>query len=157
MPQNKRESLIFTILMCSFMVIVMSVYNVGLHDGFSIETIKKAWVGFPLAFIIAGICDWFIVSKVGKKIAFKIVKPTDKVIKQVLVISTCMVCGMVILMSLYGAIEGVGFSKLTLLAWMQNIPRNFIVAWPLQIIIAGPIVRFVFRKAFPVGTIVDVK
>lgn len=31
MPQNKRESLIFTIIMCFTMVLWMSMYNVTLH------------------------------------------------------------------------------------------------------------------------------
>lgn len=29
MPQNKRESLIFTVMMCFFMVFFMSIYNVA--------------------------------------------------------------------------------------------------------------------------------
>lgn len=33
MPQNKRESLIYTVLMCFVMVFWMSMYNVTLHMG----------------------------------------------------------------------------------------------------------------------------
>lgn len=33
MPQNKRESLIYTVLMCFCMVLWMSMYNVILHMG----------------------------------------------------------------------------------------------------------------------------
>jgi hypothetical protein len=156
MPQNKKESLIYTVLMCSFMVFIMSVYNVSLHEGFSGESIQKAWLGFPLAFIIAFICDWFIISGPAKKLAFQILKPEDIVIKKVIIISSCMVCGMVIMMSLFGAVENAGVSSGILLAWLQNIPRNLILAFPLQILIAGPIVRFLFRRAFPVGTIIEI-
>ena len=31
MPRNKRESLIYTVLMCFTMVLWMSIYNVTLH------------------------------------------------------------------------------------------------------------------------------
>ena len=48
MPQNKRESLIYTVLMCFCMVLWMSMYNVTLHmGGFSLEVLKEGWLGFP--------------------------------------------------------------------------------------------------------------
>lgn len=67
-----------------------------------------------------------------------------------------MVVPMVIIMSLYGAGEGcfhTGMWSGIFMQWLHNIPFNFIMALPFQLIIAGPLVRFVFRKAFPVGTI----
>lgn len=49
MPQNKRESLIYTVLMCFCMVLWMSMYNVTLHmGGFSMEVLKEGWLGFRL-------------------------------------------------------------------------------------------------------------
>ena len=39
--------------------------------------------------------------------------------------------------------------------WLMNIPRNFVMALPLQLLIAGPLVRKVFRTAFPMGTVLD--
>ena len=69
MPQNKRESLIYTILMCFCMVFWMSMYNVFMHTGqFSIATLQEGWMGFPFAYIFAMICDWCIVSGPAKKI-----------------------------------------------------------------------------------------
>ena len=45
MPQNKRESLIFTIIMCFTMVLWMSMYNVTLHmGGFSMTVLKEGWL-----------------------------------------------------------------------------------------------------------------
>lgn len=49
MPKHKRESLIYTVMMCFVMVLWMSVYNVTLHMGqFGVETLKEAWLGFPV-------------------------------------------------------------------------------------------------------------
>lgn len=46
MPQNKRESLIYTFIMCFMMVFWMSIYNVSLHMGeLSMESIKAGWLG----------------------------------------------------------------------------------------------------------------
>lgn len=45
MPMHKRESLIYTIMMCFTMVLWMSIYNVTLHMGtLNMETIKEAWL-----------------------------------------------------------------------------------------------------------------
>jgi hypothetical protein len=150
MPKSKNESLVYTVLMCTFMVFFMSVYNLSLHFGFSWETIQKAWQGFPLAFLIAILCDCFIVSGPAKKLAFTIIDPSSASgVKKIVAISTCMVCGMVLCMSLYGAVHSVGFSNQLLLAWLKAIPMNFMMALPLQLVIAGPIVRFLFAKVFP--------
>ena len=70
MPQNKRESLIYTFIMCFMMVFWMSIYNVSLHmGGLSMESIKAGWLGFPIAYIFAMCCDWFFVSKIAKGFA----------------------------------------------------------------------------------------
>ena len=159
MPQNKRESLIFTVMMCFFMVFFMSIYNVACHHGaFNLEIIKDAWLGFPIAYCFAMCCDWFLVSGLAKGFAFRfLVKPESAPLKKVLAVSCCMVVPMVIIMSFYGAMEavisgGAGWNRL-LLIWITNIPRNFIMALPLQLLVAGPVIRGLFRRLFPEGTV----
>ena len=158
MPQNKRESLIYTFIMCFMMVFWMSIYNVSLHmGGLSMESIKAGWLGFPIAYIFAMCCDWFFVSKLAKGFAFKyLVKPDSSVLRKVISVSCCMVVPMVIIMSLYGAVEVSiemgNFSNLLMMR-LTNIPKNFVMALPYQLIIAGPVVRFVFRAAFPEGKV----
>ena len=52
MPQNKRESFIYTVIMCFTMVLWMSIYNVTLHTGtFNAQVIKDAWLGLSLIHI----------------------------------------------------------------------------------------------------------
>lgn len=121
------------------------------------ESIKAGWLGFPIAYIFAMCCDWFFVSKIAKGFAFKyLVKPDSSVLRKVISVSCCMVVPMVIIMSLYGAVEVSiemgNFSNL-LMMWITNIPKNFVMALPYQLIIAGPAVRFVFRAAFPEGKV----
>ena len=66
MPQNKRESLIFTIMMCFVMVLWMSFYNVALQQGrFGPETLAAGWLGFPIAYLLGMCCDWFVASKIS--------------------------------------------------------------------------------------------
>ncbi len=72
MPQNKRESLIYSVMMCFTMVLWMSMYNVTLHmGGFSTELLREGWLGFPIAVVFAFCMDWFVVSGLAKGIAFR--------------------------------------------------------------------------------------
>ena len=158
MPQNKRESLIYTVMMCFVMVLWMSFYNVALQQGrFTLETLAAGWLGFPFDYVVGMCCDWFVASRIAKGVAFRfLVKPQDSVLKKVLCISCGMVVVMVVLMSLYGACEGAfhtGNWAGVPGNWLVNIPRNFIMALPLQLLLAGPLVRRVFRAAFPEGKV----
>lgn len=57
MPRNKRESLIYTVLMCFTMVLWMSIYNVTLHMGaLNLTTIREAWIGFRSPMCLQ--CAW---------------------------------------------------------------------------------------------------
>ena len=133
MPRNKRESLIYSIIMCFTMVLWMSMYNVTLHMGhLSLETIREGWIGFPFAFVYAFLFDWFIVSGPAKGIAFRyFVSPESSTLRKVITISCCMVVPMVFVMSLYGGLEACvksGALNQLLIIWLTNIPKNIIMA-----------------------------
>ena len=160
MPRNKRESFIYSVIMCFTMVLWMSMYNVTLHMGhLSLETIREGWIGFPFAFVYAFLFDWFIVSGPAKGIAFRyFVSPESSTLRKVITISCCMVVPMVFVMSLYGGLEACmksGAWNQLLIIWLTNIPKNIIMALPFQLIVAGPLVRRVFRTAFPEGTVLQ--
>ena len=166
MPINKRESLLFTFIMCFCMVLWMSIYNVALqHGAINGEVVAAAWLGFPVAYIFAMCCDWFVASPLAKGFAFKYLVTPGKSspLAMTLAVSSCMVVPMVIIMSLYGACEGLTHMPGGILAnlysvpaiWMINIPHNFVMALPWNLLVAGPISHFVFRRAFPVGTVFE--
>lgn len=162
MPTNKRESLIFTVIMCACMVYGMSVYNVALiQGGLSAETFAQAWMGFPPGYIVAMCCDWFIAGRLAKGFAFRfLVKPgLTRPSLITLAVSSCMVVPMVVLMSLYGSFEAVFHTGAAFAAvpamWLRNIPVNFVMALPLNLLVAGPIARAAFRRAFPLGTVLE--
>ena len=68
MPTNKKEGIIFTVMMCSLMVIGMSIYNLWVHNSLNIIALA---IGFIPGFIVAFVLDVFIVGVVAKKLAFK--------------------------------------------------------------------------------------
>lgn len=150
MGQTKLQKSIFTLMMCFSMVLGMTIYNMLLNEGFHSQFFPHLLKDFWLGFIVALLLDIFIVGKIAKPIAFKIVKPNKdtKTIKIVLAISSCMVVGMVLFMSMYGAITAVGFSSMALKIYPLCVARNFIVALPLNLLIVSPLVRFSFGKMF---------
>lgn len=155
MPVNKKENLVYTFLMVIFMASVMTTYNIAMHDGFSISMLKKAWLIFPFTFTIAFIVEWFFVSKIAFSLIRKFIKESDPLHKKILISALCFVTQMVIIMSIIGSLLFNNFDENWFSELLITIPRNFIMAYPLQVIVAGPLVGFLFRKLFPLGTIVE--
>lgn len=152
MGQTKLQKLTFTTMMCFGMVLGMTIYNMLLNEGFHSQFFNHLLKDFWLGFIVALLLDILVVGKLAKPIAFKIVKPTPetKQIKIILAISGCMVVGMVLCMSMYGAIVAVGFNTAALKLCPLCIIRNFIMALPLNLLVVSPLVRFSFGKIFAV-------
>lgn len=155
MPTNKRESLIFTFIMCFAMVLWMSIYNVALHQGaLTMGAVAQAWLGFPVAYVFAMCADWFVAAPLAKGFTFRFLVTPGKSspLAMTLAVSSCMVVPMVIIMSLFGAVEVASqtgeFAAIPFM-WISNIPTNFIMALPWNLLVAGPVSRFVFRRAFP--------
>ena len=149
MGKNKKENLIFTTMMCALMVLGMTIYNVLLMQGFAWEALRMMAIGYLPAFVVALVLDIFIVGPLAKKIAGRLVKPCVPMIRKVLTISCFMVLGMVIFMSMYGALTHAGFASGLGEAYAHSLWTNFICALPLQLVIVGPVTRAIFMKIFP--------
>ena len=154
MPINKKENLVYTLMMVTIMAGVMTTYNIVWHDGFSVQSLQKAWMVFPLTYVIAFAVESLFVGKTAFALIRKFVKEEDALPKKIIISSLCFVTQMVLIMSvigtlLFGKMDGSWFYTVCI-----TIARNFALAFPLQVLIAGPLVGFVFRKIFPVGTIV---
>ena len=119
----------------------------------------------PLPTFLPCAATGLLPAPLAKGFAFKFLVTPGKSspLAMTLAVSSCMVVPMVIIMSLYGACEGLTHMPGGILAnlysvpaiWMINIPHNFVMALPWNLLVAGPISRFVFRRAFPVGTVFE--
>lgn len=143
MPTNKKEGILFTTLMCFSMVLGMSIYNLILHDSLSWGSLAT---GLVPGFIVAFILDVFVVGTVAKKLAFKLPINTDKKYQVIIAISSCMVIGMVIFMSLFGIVMEGGIPANLGPVYLHTVGMNFIMALPLQLLIVGPFSRFVLGR-----------
>lgn len=150
MPTTRKESLYFGLIMCFGMVLFMTLYNFYINDTFGQISFLGGITNFLIGFIVAIILDLYLVGPIAKKIAFKLTANTSNVLFKILTISTCMVIGMAFFMSIYGLITSYFhnglYSNSIIKEFLSVFCRNFIVALPLQIIIMGPIVRFLFNK-----------
>lgn len=157
MPVNKREHLVYTFLMVIVMCLGMTSYNIIQHEGFTLEALKKTWLLFPITYTIAFAVEWFFVGKSAMYLISKFVKEEDPLPKKILISALCFVTQMVLIMSTICSLLFTEFNSDWVMNWLTAIPKNFALAYPLQVIIAGPLVGITFRKLFPVGTIIEVK
>ena len=149
MPQNKKEEAVFTLITSGIMIFIMGVYNTAIHTGgLEYKTFGFALHSFWLEWLIGFIFAFFIAGKLAKYLAFKIVIPEDRAIFKILAIQTFTVCIMVPLMSMVGTVEASGININLPVIWLQTICINFVMAYPLQIFIVGPLCRKIFRGLF---------
>ena len=141
MPKTKFQEFIFTLITSGCIIFIHT-------GGLQAATFSHALHSFPLEWFIGFLCAFFIASKTSKYFAFRVAKPTDRPIFIILCIQTFTVCTMVPLMSLLGTIESSGITSNLIFIWLQTICLNFIIAYPLQILVVGPFCRFVFRHLF---------
>lgn len=147
MPKTKGQSLIFTAITAWIMVYIMTLYNTVLATGnFTnitfLNVLKTMWPEFVIIFL----CAFFISSHIAKYLAFKIVKPGDRPIFIILAIQVFTVVIQVALASILGVYHGYGFTSQFIPHYLLIYCRNFIMAMPVQLFIAGPIARKIFRN-----------
>ncbi len=149
MPKTKFQSIIFTAITAWIMVYVMTLYNTVLASGFFTNiTFLIALKGMWLEFIIIFLCAYFISSPIAKGFAFRIVTPDDRPIFIIFAIQIFTVVCQVALASILGVHHGYGFTIQFIPNYLMTYCRNFIMALPVQLFIAGPISRAVFRAVF---------
>lgn len=152
MPKTKLESVLFTAVTAWLMVYGMTLYNLVLATGSFTNAsfliaLKEMW----LEYIIIALCAYFISSPLAKKLAFRVVKPGDRPIAIILSIQVFTVVCQVALASIIGVWHGFGFTSQFLPNYLLTYCRNFLMALPLQLLVAGPLARAGFRAVFRRG------
>ncbi|WP_283750147.1 DUF2798 domain-containing protein [Bacillus cereus] len=150
MPTTRKENLQFGMMMCLGMVIVMTFYNLVMNGAGGPIHIKEIALELIIGFIIALLIEICIVGPCAKKIVFALPFDKSKKVNMIIAMATTMVIGMVFFMSFYGmammylhgGLQGDSFVS----SYFSIFIKNFIMAYPLQLIIMGPLVRFLFGK-----------
>lgn len=149
MPKTKIESVIFTAVTAWIMVYIMTIYNTVLaYDTFTNTTFLLALKGMWPEFAIIFLCAYFISGHIAKHLAFRVVKHGDRHIAIIFAIQTFTVVSQVALASIIGVWHGYGFTIQFIPNYIVTYCRNFIMALPVQLFLAGPITRELFRMLF---------
>ena len=149
MTKTKLENAFFTLITSGYMIFIMGVYNTAVHtDGLRYSTFVYAAHSFLPEWLIGFLLAFFIAGRAAKHLAFRVAVPQDRAIFIILCIQAFTVCVMVPLMSMVGAIEQNGITAELPVIWLQTAAINFVMAFPLQIFLVGPLCRCIFRAIF---------
>ena len=149
MPKTTGQSIFFTAVTAWIMVYIMTLYNTVLAMGeFTNATFLIALKGVWVEYIIIFLCAYFISGHVAKYFAFRVVKPGDRPITIIFAIQIFTVVSQVALASILGVYHGYGFTTQFLPDYLITYCRNFVMALPVQLLIAGPLARLIFRTVF---------
>lgn len=130
------------------MVLVMFWYNMYMEGLIGTLTIGSAILHFCISYVVAFLCE-AVVGPIARGIANKLPFDKSKKLNVILANSTCMVIGMVFIMSFYGLITAMlanGVEGPLLNQYFKLVMRNVVVAFPAQLLVVGPFVRWVFVK-----------
>lgn len=76
MPKNKKQDVVFTLLMAAVMVYGMICYNVALNiGGCRNEVFLAAFHEFPIMWPVAVLLELIFVGRLAQKLAFRLVDP----------------------------------------------------------------------------------
>lgn len=149
MPETRFQNIFFTAVTAWIMVYIMTLYNTALsaHE-FTNSTFLTALKGMWVEYIIIFLCAYFISGRIVKKLAFLIVRPDDRPIFIIFAIQIFTVVFQVALASILGVYHGYGFTVQFIPDYLSVYCKNFIMALPVQLFIAGPLARLIFRIIF---------
>lgn len=146
MPQTKFQNIVYTVIMAIIMVYGMIVYNVALNTGgVTNATFAMALHEMPIMVPVAILLEYFIVERLATKLAFTVVRPTDRPQIITYAISTMIVCLMCPTMSLIATLL---FKQPSFGTWVQTWGCNMPMALIWQLLFAGPLTRLIFRTLF---------
>lgn len=146
MPKTKLENLVFTAVMAFVMVYGMICYNISIDRGACTNDVfLLAFHELIIMWPIAIFLELFVVGKIAPKLAFSFMRPSDRPELITYAVSFCICALMCPMMSLIATIH---FKEPSLGAYAETWAMNLPAAYAMQFIIAGPLVRFLFRAIF---------
>ena len=149
MPKTKGQSIFFTAITAWIMVYAMTLNNTVWAAGkFTNITFWTAFKGMWVEYIIIFLLAYFVSGHIAKHFAFRFVQPGDRPISIIFVIQIFTVVSQVFFASIIGVYHGYGFDSQFIPNYMMTYCRNFVMALPVQLFIAGPLARLIFRSVF---------
>ena len=160
MPWNAREGIIYGVIIALLSSLIIGGYNVFDSMGYSIdefgEFLKKYLVIWPFVFITAFVLATTVVSWIANRVVRKYIGPQDSANAYICFNLIINVLLMSVILSFLGGVVGLSVGHLlggpsvdiVQLAenWPRIWPRNFCIAFWVEMLIAQPAARFAMVK-----------
>jgi len=144
LPMNKKEGLLYGVVICGITATSMCFYNLYLGFGaINQEMLQTFLKSLPLFFVIAMLLENFVIRHFADFLVKKFGHPEDSFNAQLLFSILFTVLGMSFLMTFIGDVVGHGLvvNAATFSRFVMSWPRNFGVVLALELLVAQPIAR----------------
>lgn len=147
LPQNAKEGLLFLFIVSIISVNTIAPLITGLERGFSKEVYLDTLKVIPFMWLIVIFLVKFVAGPIVGKIMSKFIGATDGFNARVLLTILLNVTVLSLLLSIIGTWVGTRDISLMPFENFHHIwPRNFAVAFWIEMLIAQPIARFAMKK-----------
>ena len=143
LPQNGKEFVLFLAIISILSVNIIGPIIMGFEFGFNMEVYLETLPILPIVWVSVV----FLVLFVANPIVSKLVQPTDSFNARVLFTILFSVTILSILLTIIGS--WIGMREISLApfkSFFYNWPRNFFIAFWVEVLIAQPIARLAMKK-----------
>ncbi|MCD7956812.1 MAG: DUF2798 domain-containing protein [Lachnospiraceae bacterium] len=150
MPKTKFQSVVFSAMMVFAMVFCMTCYTVSFNlGGFSYKVlsiaIQEMWVEYVVVFLLI----FFVITKIAQKLTARIIdREAVPGFVSILAMQTFTVAIIVPVITLFATFLHDGFTGLWFVQWIELWVKCLPMAFFLQVLYVGPLVRLIFRTIF---------
>ena len=144
MPKTFWQSLVFTALMATFMVLIMRSYNMLLHLNGVLWFV--GWKSFFAELFCALASALLLAGSIAPRIARRLLPNNVSPLIKGVVITFFIASIMVPLMSWFVLGRKFGIDNVSWSMYSQAVMCNFAVAFPVQVLCLGNLVRQIFRR-----------
>ena len=147
LPRNGKEGLIFMLIVSIISVNTIAPIIVGLERGFSVDVYLDTLKILPVMWLIVLLCVNLVAKPLVAKLMPLLVGKTDGFNARVLLTIVLNVTILSLLLSVIGTWVGTGkISMAPFENFLHIWPRNFGIAFWIEVLVAQPIARFVMKK-----------
>lgn len=147
LPRNAKEGILFLLIISIISVNTIAPIIMGLERGFSKEVYLDSLKMIPFMWIIVVLLVKLVAGPFVGKVMPKFVGPTDGFNARVLLNTLLNVTVLSILLTFIGTLMGTKKISLEPFQHFFRIwPRNFGVAFWIELLIAQPVARFAMKK-----------
>lgn len=147
LPRNGKEFILFLAIISILSVNIIAPIIMGFEFGFTKDVYMETLQVLPFVWVCVILLVTLVTNPLVNKLVPLYVKPTDSFNARVLFTILFSVTILSILLTVIGSWIGMReFSLEPLKNFFYNWPRNFFIAFWVEVLIAQPIARFAMKK-----------